>query len=343
VPTLRRIAGDLLWDGGCHPLLMRAGDSLAAGRGDDAIPWFQWALDNLTHELGPDHPDVIEAGCRLGHALVAALQFPAAITVLERGPQFEQASGTGMPTGSARDELAAAYPGTGSVPRRNHPLLVHAGRLGACPGRPDNDYAHGLVGSYLASARAKEALARPTSGWRRTGSAFLGLITWTRCGAERLRRRLPEDGQDCGRGAACEQAWAGFERVLGPGIPMRCGAVRRWPRCTANWGAMATSARAAPRHGPPPGAHLARGRSADHRTAPESGRHRGLWLGTGMLRGLSRSTRCSCRLPGLSRTRGCGGTAGRAFSASCRRQSLITPGCWRSSRATRRRTGCSGC
>ena len=89
--ALRRITGDLLWDGGCHPVLVRAGESLdqrppdrarggplarpghdqraacsarghpdtmlagrrladaylAAGRADDAVPWFQWVLDSL--------------------------------------------------------------------------------------------------------------------------------------------------------------------------------------------------------------------------------------------------------------------------------------------------------
>src|SRR6185437_702940 len=120
VASLRRITDDLLWEGGCHPVLVRAGDSLdragltgpavehwrdlattggrllgrghpdtllasqrladaylAAGRADDALPWFQWSLDSLTGKLGPDHPDVIEAQRSLGHALVAALQLSA--------------------------------------------------------------------------------------------------------------------------------------------------------------------------------------------------------------------------------------------------------------------------
>ena len=77
---------------------------------------------------------------------------------------------------------------------------------------------HSLVGPTW-PAHGQKRHWRPTSGWRRTGSAFLGPITWTRRGAERLRRRLPEDGQDGGCGAACEQAWAGFERVLGPRHP----------------------------------------------------------------------------------------------------------------------------
>ncbi len=117
VATLRRITGNLLWDGGCHPLLVRAGDSLdrarltspavdhwrdlattcgrllggghpdtmlagqrlagaflAAGRADDAIPWFQWALDSLTRKLGPDHRE----GDRGGGGAWATPSWPGA-------------------------------------------------------------------------------------------------------------------------------------------------------------------------------------------------------------------------------------------------------------------------
>ena len=68
-------------------------------------------LDRLTDKPGPDQHDVIEARRRLGHALVAALQVPAAITVLEgAAAQFEQICGPGhADTLGAQDELAAAY------------------------------------------------------------------------------------------------------------------------------------------------------------------------------------------------------------------------------------------
>ena len=147
VATLRRITGDLLWEGGCHPVLVRAGDSLdragltgpavdhwrdlattggrllgrghpdtmlagaAAGRrlpggrarGRRRSRGSSGSLDSLTRKLGPDHPDVIEARRRLGHALVAALQLPAAITVLERAvPDSSRSADPGMPTRSAR-------------------------------------------------------------------------------------------------------------------------------------------------------------------------------------------------------------------------------------------------
>ena len=107
--ALRQISGDLLWAGGCHPVLLRAGESLnsarlteaavghwrdlattcdrllgaghpdtmlacqrladaylAAGRANEAIPWFQWVLDTQIRRLAPDHRDVLEARRRLG-------------------------------------------------------------------------------------------------------------------------------------------------------------------------------------------------------------------------------------------------------------------------------------
>ncbi len=267
VATLRRLTGDLLWDGGCHPLLVRAGDSLdqarltgpavdhwhdlattggrllgnghpdtllagqrladaylAAGRPDDAIPWFQWVFDSLTHKLGPDHRDVIEARRRLGHALVAARQLPAAITVLERAvPQFERVYGPGhADTLGARDELAAAYLAAGqysdaiTLYRRT---LADRERTQGSRHPQTMTTRHGLADSYLASGRAKEAVAaykRVVADRERVlGPDHLDTLT--------ARNDLGAAYQKMGKAAAaelaCEQAWAGFERVLGPRHP----------------------------------------------------------------------------------------------------------------------------
>jgi tetratricopeptide (TPR) repeat protein len=265
--ALRRITGDLLWDGGCHPLLVRAGDSLdrvgltgpavdhwgdlattgsrllgaghpdtmlaaqrltdaylAAGRADDAIPWFQWVLNSLTRKLGPNHRDVIEARRRLGHALVAALQLPAAITVLERAvPQFEQVCGPRHAgTLGAQDELAGAYLAAGQC---SDAITLYrrtlAGRERAQGFRHPQTMTtrHGLADSYLASGRAKEAVAaykRVVADRERVlGPDHLDTLT--------ARNALGAAYQITGHPAtaelACEQAWAGFERVLGPGHP----------------------------------------------------------------------------------------------------------------------------
>jgi len=267
VATLRRITGDLLWDGGCHPLLMRAGDSLdrarltkpavdhwrdlattssrvlggghpdtmlagqrladaylAAGRADDAIPWFQWLLDSLTRKLGPDHRDVIEARCRLGHALVAALQLPAAIAVLESAvPQFEQACGPGhASTLGARDELAAAYLAAGqysdaiTLYRRT---LADRERAQGARHPQTMTTRHGLADSYLAGGRAKEAVAaykRVVADRERVlGPDHLDTLT----ARNDLGAAYQKTGKTAAAELACELAWAGLERVLGPRHP----------------------------------------------------------------------------------------------------------------------------
>ena len=267
VATLRRITGNLLWDGGCHPLLVRAGDSLdrarltepavdhwrdlattggrllggghpdtmlasqrladallAAERADDAIAWFQWVLDSLTHILGPDHRDVIEARRRLGHALVAAGQLPAAITVLERAvSQFEQVCGPGhADTLGARDELATAYLAAGQY---SDAIMLYrrtlADRERAQGARHPQTMTtrHGLADSYLASGQAKEAVAaykRVVADRERVlGPDHLDTLT----ARNNLGAAYQKMGKTAAAELACEQAWAGFERVLGPRDP----------------------------------------------------------------------------------------------------------------------------
>ena len=267
VATLRRITGNLLWDGGCHPLLVRAGDSLdrarltepavdhwrdlattsgrllggghpdtmlaaqrladaylAAGRADDAVPWFQWVLDILNYKLGPDHRDVIEARCRLGHALVAAGQAADAIAVLESVvPQFEQACGPGhASTLGARDELAAAYLAAGqyseaiTLYRRT---LADRERAQGARHPQTMTTRHGLADAYLASGRAKEAVAaykRVVADRERVlGPDHLDTLT----ARNDLGAAYQQTGKTAAAELACELAWAGLERVLGPRHP----------------------------------------------------------------------------------------------------------------------------
>ena len=267
VATLRRITGDLLWDGGCHPVLVRAGDSLdrarltgpavdhwrdlattggrllggehpdtmlagqrladaylAAGRADEAIPWFQWILDSLTHKLGPDHRDVIEARRRLGHALVAALQPPAAVTILERTvPQFEQVCGPEhADTLGVRDELAAAYLAAGqyseaiALYRRT---LADRERAQGVRHPETITTRHGLADSYMASGRTKDAVTaykRVVADRERVlGPDHLDTLT----ARNNLGAAYQKTGKTAAAELACEQAWAGFERVLGPRHP----------------------------------------------------------------------------------------------------------------------------
>jgi tetratricopeptide (TPR) repeat protein len=73
VATLRRITGDLLWDGGCHPLLVRAGDSLdRAGLTGPAVDHWRDLAMTGRRLLGAGHPDTLLAGRRLAAAYLAA-------------------------------------------------------------------------------------------------------------------------------------------------------------------------------------------------------------------------------------------------------------------------------
>jgi tetratricopeptide (TPR) repeat protein len=73
VATLRRITGNLLWDGGCHPVLVRAGDSLDRARltGAAVDHWLDLATTG-SRVLGADHPDTMLAAHRLADAYLAA-------------------------------------------------------------------------------------------------------------------------------------------------------------------------------------------------------------------------------------------------------------------------------
>jgi tetratricopeptide (TPR) repeat protein len=73
VATLRRITGNLLWDGGCHPVLVRAGDSLDSARLTEAAVdhWLDLATTG-SRLLGGGHPDTMVAAQRLAEAYVAA-------------------------------------------------------------------------------------------------------------------------------------------------------------------------------------------------------------------------------------------------------------------------------
>jgi tetratricopeptide (TPR) repeat protein len=84
--SLKQASGDLLWKGGCHPLLLRAGQSMDSARlaGPAVAYWRELAAVN-DRLLGPDSPDTLVAGQRLAHAYLAANRAAEAV------PRFEWA------------------------------------------------------------------------------------------------------------------------------------------------------------------------------------------------------------------------------------------------------------
>ena len=71
--SLQRAAGDLLWAGGCHPLLLRAGTSHDGARliGPAVAHWEQLAAVSR-RRLPPNHPDTLTIGQRMANACLAA-------------------------------------------------------------------------------------------------------------------------------------------------------------------------------------------------------------------------------------------------------------------------------
>jgi tetratricopeptide (TPR) repeat protein len=82
--SLQRTAGDLLWAGGCHPLLVRAGRSLdrVPLRGPAIAYWHNLASvsDRI---LGPGHPDTLAVREQLARACLAAGRAEEAAAALQ--------------------------------------------------------------------------------------------------------------------------------------------------------------------------------------------------------------------------------------------------------------------
>ena len=82
--TLRHAAGDLLWQGGCHALLLRAGQSLDAARlAGPAVAYWQELAATGERMLGLEHPVFFQINERLAQAYLAAGQAPVAVSLLQ--------------------------------------------------------------------------------------------------------------------------------------------------------------------------------------------------------------------------------------------------------------------
>jgi hypothetical protein len=71
--SLQRVAGDLLWAGGCHPLLRRAGQSLDSARlTGPAVDYWRDLATVSDRVLGSGHADTLMAGEHLAAAYLTA-------------------------------------------------------------------------------------------------------------------------------------------------------------------------------------------------------------------------------------------------------------------------------
>jgi tetratricopeptide (TPR) repeat protein len=161
---LRQVAGVLLWTPECHPVLLRAGQSLdSAGLAGPAIVYWQAMIDIGRPTLGAAHMHTIFACDRLAAAYDAAGRHMDAIPVHERVlAERERGLGPAHPdTLNARNSLARTYRAAG---RMGDAIRLAERALADCeraqgPGHPHTLAARSeLAQAYLSAGLRDEAI-----------------------------------------------------------------------------------------------------------------------------------------------------------------------------------------
>ncbi len=163
--ALQQVAGDRLWADGCHPVLLRAGDSLdEAGLTGPAVDHWRALVATSEQQLGAGHPHTILAEQRLAEACLAADRADDAVTWFQRlldtqavefGPDHDNVIGTRLRLGHA---LVAAR-------QLDRAIAVIEGVLYDCEqvrGPEDADTLGArdeLAAAYLAAGRRSDAIA----------------------------------------------------------------------------------------------------------------------------------------------------------------------------------------
>jgi tetratricopeptide (TPR) repeat protein len=162
--TLRRVAGDTLWEGGCHALMLRTGDSLEAARltGAAVAYWSELAATS-SRLLGREHPVTLGISERLGRAYLTAGR------AIESVPLFEWIRN------DRTHRLGPDHPETIAACRDLGNALVTAGRLDEAV-----TTLHGVVDGYdrslgadsIEATAAREDLATAYQASSRSGDAI---------------------------------------------------------------------------------------------------------------------------------------------------------------------------
>jgi tetratricopeptide (TPR) repeat protein len=157
-------SGDLMWRGGCHPVLIRAGDSLdSAGLVSSAAAYWQDLLTAGTAILGPRHADILRIEDKLAGSSGRAGRPGDAISAYQRSlADREGMLGHKHPdTVAARARLAHAYLEACQLDEAiglyETVLAERVGALGS--GHTDSLAARrDLAQAYLAAGRAADAI-----------------------------------------------------------------------------------------------------------------------------------------------------------------------------------------
>lgn len=221
--SLRQSAGDLLWEGACHPLLLRAGRSLDTARltGPAVTYWAELAAAGV-RLLGPGHPEISAINERLATAYLAARRPMQAITLL-RDVLRERAASLGPDhpeTVDATRDLGLALVRAAWFSEATTVLAETVDGRDRTQG-PDSIAAlsarEDLAAAYRAAGQFNEAITL----YRRVLMARERVQGARHADTTSLRQRLAEaylaDGQAKAAISQYERVVADRERTLGPG------------------------------------------------------------------------------------------------------------------------------
>jgi tetratricopeptide (TPR) repeat protein len=223
--SLQRIAGDALWSDGCHPLLLRAGQSLDNARltGPAAAHWAELA-ETSERILGGGHPDTVRLVQPLAAAYLAAGRPGQAVSAFQRalagstralGPKHPAIAGL-------RIELGRALVAAGE-PRDAVTVLGDAAAGWERSHGPDHPGTLSAWDEYAAACMAAEQFSDAVESYRRTladrervrGAEHPDTIT----ARQDLADALLADGKVKGALNQHKRAVAGRERVAGRDHP----------------------------------------------------------------------------------------------------------------------------
>ena len=219
---LEQAGGDLLWAGGCHPLLMRAGRSLVSGRlTGPAIAYWAKLAEAGDRVLGRGHPDTLVAIQQLADAYLAAgraaesvswFQWILADRASTLGPDHPSSItarrnlGRASAAASQLDDAVAILGGAVSDYERVHGT-DHLETLGARDELAAAYHAAGQFGDAIRLGRRTLADRERLQGPQHPDSMT------TR---QQLANACLADGRVKDALAHYKQALAGQERILGP-------------------------------------------------------------------------------------------------------------------------------
>jgi tetratricopeptide (TPR) repeat protein len=222
---LRQVTGTLLWQPECHPVLLRAGESLDnAGLHGPAISYWLAMIDYAQPILGAAHPHAIYAADRLAAAYQAAGRPADAIPVYEQVlAGREHSLGVAHPdTLAARDSLGRAYRAAGlagdAIQLAERSLAESERTQG--PGHPATLAARSELGqAYLSAGRSDEAVAAFERALAGQAQVLGPVHPDTLAAQASLAHAYRAAGRLADAVPLYERALAGQERLHGPDHP----------------------------------------------------------------------------------------------------------------------------